>query len=420
MCDMRVILTPVGSNGDVLPFVSLGAELHRRGCDVHVMTSPYFQRHVEAEGLTFHALGTTEQYLDTARDPNLWHPTRGFGVVATQIAGPAMREMYETVEALVAPGETVVVGSVLALGSRLLHDRIGVPFVTVHLQPTVFRSVIDPPSFGLYMPRSRWGRKLFFKLADLLALDRFLRKPINAERRRLGLPPIDHVEPWWHSPQQVIGLFPDWYAPKPDDWLPQTVLTGFPLADGGKAQPLSDGLSRWLDWGDPPVVVTFGSAMMHAEKLFAAAVDACGRIGRRALLLTPFTAQLPQPLPSHAAHFDYAPFRSLFPRAGAIIHHGGIGTTSQCLAAGRPQLIVPHSHDQPDNALRVARLNAGASIKPRAARPHAIASVLTELLKTPRFTEGAAVCAKKLREPGQAIAAACDEILAVASRATVK
>jgi UDP:flavonoid glycosyltransferase YjiC (YdhE family) len=409
---MRAILTPVGSSGDVLPFVALGAALRRRGCDVHMVVTPYFQRHVEAEGLTFHAFGTTEQYLDTARDPKLWHPTQGLRVVATQVAGPAMVRMYEQVAELVKPRETIVVGSILALGSRLLHDSTGVPFVTVHLQPSVLRSVIDPPSFGFYMPRSRWGRKLFFKLADWLALDRYLRGPINAERRRLGLPPIARVEPWWHSPQRVVCLFPRWFAPPAPDWPPQVVQTGFPLADGGKAQPLTAELSRWLDAGEPPVVATFGSAMMHADKLFAASIEACGKIGQRVLLLTPFAEQLPAELPPHAAHFDYAPFRSLFPRAAAIIHHGGIGTTSQCLAAGRPQLIVPHSHDQPDNALRVQRLNAGLSLKPGAATPRAMADAVRALLNDSRFIDGAAACAQRIGGDGDAVGAACDHILA--------
>jgi len=287
----------------------------------------------------------------------------------------------------------------------------------VHLQPSVLRSVIDPPSFGFYMPRSRWGRKLFFKLADFIALDRHLRKPINVERRRLGLEPIDHVEPWWHSPQRVVCLFPQWFAPPPADWPRQVVLTGFPLADGGKAQPLSAELSQWLDAGEPPVVATFGSAMMHADKLFAAAVDASGQLGKRVLLLTPFTEQLPTTLPAHAAHFDYAPFRSLFPRAAAIIHHGGIGTTSQCLAAGRPQLIVPHSHDQPDNVLRVQRLHAGLGIKPSRAGTPAMANAMKSLLHESRFVEDAAACAQRMLGDGDAVAAACDHLLAIQATA---
>src|SRR5581483_3849943 len=53
---------------------------------------------------------------------------------------------------------------------------------------------------------------------------------------------------------------------------------------------------------------------------------------------------------------DYVPYSSIMPRCAAIVHQGGIGTTAQALRAGRPMLVVPWSHDQPDNAERVRRL----------------------------------------------------------------
>ena len=78
-------------------------------------------------------------------------------------------------------------------------------------------------------------------------------------------------------------------------------------------------------------------------------------LGRRAVLLvgTELKNSLPDPLPAGVAAFDYAPFSELFPRAAAIVHQGGVGTTAQAMRAGRPMLVVPFSHDQPDNAERV-------------------------------------------------------------------
>ena len=125
----------------------------------------------------------------------------------------------------------------------------------------------------------------------------------------------------------------------------------------------------------PNCSMTPGSAMRHAQEFFAESVAACQRLGRRGLLLTRFAEQVPTDLPETIRHLEYVPFSRVLPRAAALVHHGGIGTTAQALAAGIPQLVMPLAHDQPDNAARLERLGVGRTIAPRryraarAARP---------------------------------------------------
>jgi UDP:flavonoid glycosyltransferase YjiC (YdhE family) len=140
-------------------------------------------------------------------------------------------------------------------------------------------------------------------------------------------------------------------------------LTGFPLYDERGVTAPPSGLDAFLDACDPPLVFTPGSAMRHGEPFFAAAVDACERLNRRGVLLTRYPEQLPRRLPPSVTHFGFVPLSQILPRAAALIHHGGIGTTAQGLANGVPQLIMPLSHDQPDNAARVQRLGVGDSLK---------------------------------------------------------
>src|SRR5205085_10377103 len=113
---------------------------------------------------------------------------------------------------------------------------------------------------------------------------------------------------------------------------------------------------------------------------FRAAVDACRQLGVRGLLLTTYARQLPQPLPPSVQHCAFAPFGELFPRCAAVVHHGGIGTVARALAAGTPQLIVPHAYDQMDNAARVRRLGAGIGLAPRHATGPGLARALADLL----------------------------------------
>jgi UDP:flavonoid glycosyltransferase YjiC (YdhE family) len=157
-------------------------------------------------------------------------------------------------------------------------------------------------------------------------------------------------------------------------------LAGFPLFDERGLAEVPADVEAFLAAGEAPLVFTPGTAMKQGQAFFAAAVEACGRLGRRGMLLTRFPEQVPSPLPEGVRHFGYVPFSQVFPRAAAVVHHGGVGTTAQALAAGVPQLVMPLAHDQPDNAARVRRLGAGRAIAVKKFRGPAVAAALGELI----------------------------------------
>ena len=203
---------------------------------------------------------------------------------------------------------------------------------------------------------------------------------------------------WWLSPQRVIGLFPDWFGQRQPDWPAQVRLTGFPLYDGLGQVPVPAEMDEFLDEGEPPIVFTPGTMMRHPRQFFAAAVDACGRLGRRGLLLTRFRDQLPATLPADVRHFDYVPLSQVLPRAAALVSHGGIGTLSQALAAGIPQLVMPLGFDQFDNAARLERLGVAATLIPRRFRGPAVAHELAWLLTSTVVARACRVAATRLRK----------------------
>ncbi len=82
---MRFGIVTLGSAGDVLPMVGLGAALRGRGHQVAVLASPAFQPAVERAGLGYVPLGTRQEYEDAIHDPDIWHPRKGFGVVARRL-----------------------------------------------------------------------------------------------------------------------------------------------------------------------------------------------------------------------------------------------------------------------------------------------------------------------------------------------
>jgi len=221
------------------------------------------------------------------------------------------------------------------------------------------------------------------------------------------LQPVSRVfRQWVHSPQRVIGLFPDWFAPPQPDWPPELRLTGFPQYDESDQQQLSPSLLKFLDSGPPPIVFTPGSANQNAAAFFRGAVDASARLNRRALLLTRFTEHLPA-LPAAAHHEGYAPLSRVLPRSAALVHHGGIGTLAQALAAGVPQLTMPMGFDQPDNTTRLLRLGVAKWVAPSEFSGEKVAPLLNTLLNDPTVRSACAKYAALLKG-GSALARTCE------------
>ncbi len=396
---MNILLIPMGSMGDVYPLVGLGVALRSRGHRIEVIANSYYQSIIERAGLSFVELGTYEDLRPGIDDPNLWHRRKALAVLAQTIL-PLMRPLYETIARQYIPGETIVVASSLALAARVAQERLGLPLVTVHLQPTVFRSAYEDMEFLPARFSPRWlrapGKRLLDWLLDVLLLDPLLGREINALRAELGLPRVRRVlYRWLHSPQLVLGLFPEWFASPQPDWPPQTRLTGFPLYDGHAPHEVPKEVEAFLAAGTPPIVFTPGSAMKHGQQFFAESVTACQLLGRRGLLLTRFREQVPDNLPEGTCHFDYLPLSQVLPRSSALVSHGGIGTVSQALVAGIPQLVMPMAFDQFPNAARLVQLGVARSLPVKAYRGPSVALALDSLLKSVEVRNQCQAIAKK-------------------------
>ncbi len=305
-------------------------------------------------------------------------------LVARELMSAYIREVYQKLEQQIDGGPTVIVAPAAALGARLLNERRGVPLVTLLLQPALVRSMTNSPRLPCTLMGDgvpHWLKRLQYWFADRFVIDRLLGPELNRARAELGLPPVRGImREWWTSSDLVIGLFPDWFAPPQSDWPKQLKLTGFPLWDDGDHAPLEPELEAFLEGGPPPIVFTAGSAMMHGQAFFQTATDACRLSGRRGILVAKYPNQTPPQLPPEVKHFRFVPFSRIFPRAAAVVHHGGIGSCAQGLAAGVPQLIMPMSHDQPDNAARLERLGVAASLMRKKFTANRLADRLTELL----------------------------------------
>lgn len=377
----RVVFAPVGSSGDVLPFLALGRRLRARGCEVFVVANAHYRERAEAEGLRFVEAGDEEEFRSVLDDPDLWHPRRGVAVMMRKVVLRLMRRIYRAAEELYVPGRTVLCGPAMALGLRLAEEKLGAPLTTVLLQPSMMRSFRFPPLLpGIPFRQSgpRFWNRFWYYLLDAAGLDRFLLRDLNLFRRELGLRPVRGVSVWWNSPRRIVGLFPSWFHPPEHELGDAFQAADFPLYDETDLA-LPPELEAFLDAGPPPLAATFGTVMCHSKELFAATLDAAARLKMRTLLLTRFPSQLPDPLPPGALHVPYAPLHAVLPRTAALVHHGGIGTFSQALRARKPQVIAPLGFDQFDNAARLLKLGLGGAAPRRGLSGAKLARTLSAL-----------------------------------------
>lgn len=420
----RIVITTWGSFGDVNPYMGLALGLKARGHLPLLVLPEWYRSYVEQEGIDFHPMRPDVDPSRTDLAQRIMEPRRGTEVILREILLPSLRESYEDLREAVQGADLLVTHPITYAGP-ILAEQLRLRWVSTVLAPISFFSVHDLPVFPP-APRVVHLRKLGRGVSSVLvravkSVTRRWSRPVRKFRAELGLPPgKDPVFEGQFSPQLVLALFSRVLADPQPDWPAHTRITGQIFYDGpGGAQRLEPRLQRFLDSGPPPVVFTLGSsAVMAAGGFYHESLEAVQRLGVRAVLLVGRDPNNlpPGPLPESVIAVEFAPHSEVFPRAAAVVHQGGIGTTGQALRSGRPELVVPHAHDQPDNAFRVTNLGVARTLFPRRYSAARVAEELRSLLEDPSFARRAAEVGQIVRaEDG--VGAACDAMETVLSAA---
>lgn len=388
----RVVLSTMGSLGDVYPFIAIALALRDAGVEPVLAAAEAYRGLADAEGIAFHPVRPgPADFLAAGYDEARATKAIIDDVAATfDLVLPHLNDGYADLAAIVG-GADMVVCSVFAIPARIAAEAAGVPFVSVVFQPLAFCSYRDPPVVGEAPISPALQRRVPPAITKLLYAAvrlRFRRrgKVVDALRARLGLP--RSRDEFFHGPlraRHVFALYPPAFAPLASDAPRHAQSTGFSFYNGpgAETEALHPALEAFLADGPPPLLFTLGSLAIHAPGAFyETSAAAATRLGLRAILLVGDHAVAAN---AHLASPDmlvagYASHARLFPRASAVIHHGGIGTTAQALRAGVPQLVCPVLGDQFDNAERLREHGLAAVLRLTRYTPNTATAALQALL----------------------------------------
>jgi UDP:flavonoid glycosyltransferase YjiC (YdhE family) len=417
---LRIVLSNIGTFGDINPLVALALELKQRG-HVPVMALPaVYKNKILPLELEFHAVRPDIDPSNTILVEMVYDVKKGTERGLRDFLFPALRQSYDDLlDAATQPerADLLLLGE-LNYAGPIVAEVTGIPWASYVLAPLSFFSAFDPPVLPMYPRLARADKTVPGMGRVINRLARFVSRkwpqPIYDLRRELGLPrgqnPLFDAK---HSPHLVLALFSRLLGQEQKDWPENAVITGFCFydSDAGNAE-LPPHLEKFMADGPPPVVFTLGSAaVLAAGRFYEFSAKAAIKLGIRAVLLigTDERNRLRQELPDSICVAEYAPYSALFSRAAMVVHQGGVGTTAQCLRAGKPMLIMPYSHDQPDNGRRMQRLKVGRVIQRGKYTPLRVARKLKSMLAAPLLAKRAEKVAMRL-ENEDGVRAACDAL----------
>ena len=396
---MRVLLSTIGSRGDVQPLVALALQLRTLGQEVRMCVPPDFRDWIEGLGLSLTTIGPELRSTGKASPeaaPSTPEQRR-------QMMEDMVTTQFATVTAAAQDCDIIVAATGLQIATRSVAEKRGIPYIFAAFCPAVLPSPHHaPPVYGMRgqtpAPATADNRELWAR--DAAVYHDGFGTVLNSLRASVGLAPVSDVRSHifadrpWLAADPILGPWPD-----PAD---QTVFqTGAWILQDER--PLSPELETFLEAGEPPVYFGFGS-IRAPQGLSQVMVQAARALGRRAIISRGWAdLSLADDEPDCLAIGEVNQ-QALFKRVAAVVHHGGAGTTTAAALAGAPQVVVPQMFDQHYWAQRIQHLGIGTAHAPGEPTTDSLTITLKHTLQPDVTARAQSIAAGMRRDGAQAAA----------------
>jgi sterol 3beta-glucosyltransferase len=363
---MQLIIFTIGTQGDVQPYVALGCGLQAAGHRVRIVTHSTYQGFIENHGLAFAPAAGDPKQLLASDAGQAWlasgrNPLRGYTLVKYLLGPLTERLLYDAWQG--CQGADAILFTHQSFAGSSIAEAMGVPGIFASLHPLtrtrVFPSIFTPQSWQLG-PHYNW--LTYYLVEQLMWL--VLHKPFNRWRQKmLRLAPYPLSGPFRLSYKQKIphlyGFSPS-VVPPPFDWPDTVHVSGYWFLDPPTDWQPPHSLVDFLAFGTPPILFGFGSmSQRDAAALTAVIMETVTETNRRAILLTGWGGITLTDLPDTVYMLEQIPHAWLLPQVSLMVHHGGVGTTAACIAAGVPGVTIPFLGTQLYWSSRVTTLGIG-------------------------------------------------------------
>jgi sterol 3beta-glucosyltransferase len=362
---MRITIFTAGSQGDIQPCLVLGKGLQQTGIQILIAAPQNFAAQIQAQGLPFHPLRADVQQIMAGETGQKFMEKGGGNLIQSMISmrkmiGPVAIQMAEDALEASRDADALVSLAVFAPFGKTIAQIRDIPLINV--EPTPVLPARNFPAPGWPVQQDLGG--VFNRLSGFAMLQviwQWYRPYVNDFRSRFGLQPLNGAD--FHrilTSTLLLGAYSQTVIPRPREWPDKAHSTGYWFQNDLCEWRPSPELKAFLDKGEPPVYVGFGSMAGRNPEHFARLIlEALAKTGKRGILATGWGGMNVMNVPSDGFVLDSAPHSWLFPRMSAVVHHGGAGTTAEGLRAGRPTVIVPFIVDQLFWGKRVRELGAG-------------------------------------------------------------
>ena len=408
---MNIFIVTVGSRGDVQPYIALGKGLKEAGHDVTICTCSSFESFITEHGLNYGYMNDDFiKLIDSeAGRKAMESGINFFSLVKTMLtllkqSKALTREMLKDSwnAAQAAKPDTIIFHPKAMAGSHIA-EKLGIPAIIAVpvplIVPTAEFVAIGFPNLKL----GGWYNKFSYQVLhkgyhtydDII--NQFRQEVLGIDKLPKSTSPIQMAD---GKPIPVLHCYSELVSPRPKDWTNTTHITGYWFLDRKQDWQPPGELIDFLEAGEQPVYVGFGSmAGRNPQRLANIVIDALQKAKVRGIIATGWGGLNATNLPETIFKIDKVPHEWLFPRVSPVVHHGGAGTTAAGLHAGKPTIICPFIIDQPYWGERVYNLGVGSKpIPQKKLTAEKLAEAILEVTTNQVIRQNAENLGKKIRQ----------------------